>query len=86
MNYMADIEQSNIETTVSEEEFCGKLRAWRESTSTSPSGLHFGHYKAGIARHKYASIPNEDEDYRKNRKRLNNMNNRNSWIYIPPSC
>ena len=61
MNYTADIEQSNIETTVSEEELCGKLRAWRESTSTSPSGLHFGHYKARIARHKYAAIP-EDED------------------------
>jgi hypothetical protein len=67
MNYTADIEQSNIETTVSEEELCGKLRAWRESISTSPSGLHFGHYKARIARHKYAAIPeDEDKDHQQN--------------------
>ena len=28
------------------EEFKGKFRVWRESTSTSPSGRHLGHYKA----------------------------------------
>jgi hypothetical protein len=27
-------------------EFTGKLRVWRESTSTSPCGRHLGHYKA----------------------------------------
>jgi hypothetical protein len=28
------------------DEFVGKLKVWSESTSTSPSGRHLGHYKA----------------------------------------
>ena len=42
--------------TVSLEEFQGKLRAWRESTTTSPSGMHLGHYKALFAKHKYSNV------------------------------
>jgi hypothetical protein len=30
------------------EEFKGRFRVWRESTSTSPSGRHLGHYKAFV--------------------------------------
>jgi hypothetical protein len=30
-------------------EFTGKFRAWRETTSTSPSGRHLGHYKVLVA-------------------------------------
>ena len=33
---------------VTKEEFRGKMKAWRESTSTSPSGRHLGHYKSLI--------------------------------------
>lgn len=43
--------------TIREEELVGKLKIWKESTTTSPSGLHLGHYKALIARHQYS----EDE-------------------------
>jgi hypothetical protein len=37
-----------------------KLRTWRESTSTSPSGLHHGHYKALIAGHAYSDVDSDD--------------------------
>jgi hypothetical protein len=37
--------------TISMEEFQSKLRVWRESTSTSPSGQHLGHFKYLLARH-----------------------------------
>ena len=40
--------------SISEAELIGKLKVWRESTTTSPSGLHLGHYKALIARHQYS--------------------------------
>ena len=30
---------------VTESEFKGKVKVWRETTSTSPSGRHLGHYK-----------------------------------------
>jgi hypothetical protein len=43
--------------TVSLEEFQGKLRTWRESTTTSPSGMHLGHYKTLFAKHKYSNVP-----------------------------
>ena len=34
---------------VTVKEFQGKMKAWRESTTTSPSGRHLGHYKSLIA-------------------------------------
>jgi hypothetical protein len=55
-------------TTITEDEYRGKLKVRRESTATSPSGLHLGHYKAMIARHKYAN-DSEDEDEEHKRKR-----------------
>jgi hypothetical protein len=41
--------------TITQTEFEGKLNAWRESTTTSPSGMHLGHYKSLLARHKYSN-------------------------------
>jgi hypothetical protein len=55
--------------TISEEEFIGKLKVWRESTSTSPSGLQLGHYKALIARHQQSEVDNNDNDKRQTEKR-----------------
>ncbi len=31
---------------ISDKEFEGKIQTWRETTTTSPSGRHLGHYKA----------------------------------------
>ena len=50
--------------TISEQEYTGKLRVWKESTSTSPSGLHLGHYKAFIACHEHSDIDTADEALR----------------------
>jgi hypothetical protein len=47
--------------TITEKEFRGKLATWRESTSTSPSGLHLGHWKALVARHEYSDDEDEPE-------------------------
>ena len=41
---------------ITDTEYIGKLTSWSESTSTSPSGLHLGHYKALIARHEYSDL------------------------------
>ena len=44
-----------VDDLLREEELVCKLTVWRESTSTSPSGLHLGHHKALI-------YPFEDDD------------------------
>lgn len=60
-------------STISEEEYVGKIRVWRESTSTSPSGMHLGHYKASIARHEYTDIDSSDELASANQDEWNHM-------------
>jgi hypothetical protein len=37
---------SRCKFNITAEEFLGKLRSWDENTTTSPSGLHLGHYHA----------------------------------------
>ena len=54
-----------ISPTITEEEFRGKLTAWRETTTTSPSGLHLGHYKSLFAKHSFSQIPEEESDNHK---------------------
>jgi hypothetical protein len=41
----------NIQGTLTVSEWIGKIKAWAESTSTSPSGFHLTHSKALIAKH-----------------------------------
>ena len=48
--------------TISDEEFVGKLKVWKETTTTSPSGVHLGHYKSLISRHKYSHVKDDNED------------------------
>ncbi|KAI2495020.1 hypothetical protein MHU86_19495 [Fragilaria crotonensis] len=61
MKQVHDIRQNPSKPTITEEEFEGKLRVWTESTTTSPSGLHLGHYKALIAKHSYKTDASDDE-------------------------
>ena len=61
LKYTHEIEADTCRPTISDKDFCGKLRVWRESTSTSPSGLHLGHYKALIARHSFTSTADESD-------------------------
>ena len=41
-----------------------KLKVWKESKSISPSGLHLGHYKALITRHKHSDEESADAQLR----------------------
>jgi hypothetical protein len=52
--------QHPIQPSITQSEFIGKIKKWRESTSTSPSGLHLGHYKAMSARHEYSDLKEND--------------------------
>ncbi|KAI2488890.1 hypothetical protein MHU86_25944 [Fragilaria crotonensis] len=45
-HHIANVEP--IDITISEEDVRRGFRGWRESTTTSPSGRHLGHYKALI--------------------------------------
>jgi hypothetical protein len=37
-----------ISMTITPEQFVSTVKAWKESTSTSPSGRHLGHYGTAI--------------------------------------
>ena len=55
------MEAAATRLTITTEEFRGKLQVWSESTTTSPSGMHLGHYKALIAKHSFSSdLPDEE--------------------------
>jgi hypothetical protein len=47
----ADLDTILAELTI--EDFQGKIKAWKETTSTSPSGRHLGRYKALFGENKY---------------------------------
>ena len=59
LNQIDEIAQHPTYPTISEADFVGKLKVWKESTTTSPSGLHLGHYKALVAQHQFS---NDDPD------------------------
>ncbi|KAI2510607.1 hypothetical protein MHU86_3718 [Fragilaria crotonensis] len=64
----------NIRPTIDDGDFCAKLRLWSESTTTSPSGMHLGHYKTLIARHSYSSDAPDEElepEFKERRDELN---------------
>ena len=59
--------------TISDEDIIQKLKIWTESTTTSPSGLHLGHYKALVARHSFSTTLPEDmltSDFKSQREEL----------------
>jgi hypothetical protein len=44
-------------TTIRDDAYIrSKIKNSKESTSTSPSGLHLGHYHAMVARHEYSGL------------------------------
>jgi hypothetical protein len=51
----------DLTSSITEEEFLGKLRSWPEAMSTSPSGIHLGHYHALWKTLKYTPHTNPTE-------------------------
>lgn len=45
---------------ITDNEFVSKLKNWNEKTTTSPSSLHLGHWKALLARHDQSHDPTSE--------------------------
>jgi hypothetical protein len=74
LSHTHDMVNDTLRPTISQNAYFGKLKVWSESTTTSPSGMHLGHYKALIARHAYSSTAPDDElspDFKEKRDELN---------------
>ena len=56
--------------TVSLKVFQGKIKAWRETTTTLPSGMHLGHYKVLFAKHRYSNVSPIDRSLQHNKESL----------------
>ena len=74
MEKVHEIHQQPSQATITAEEFEGKIRVWTESTTTSPSGLHLGHFKALIARHSFSTEATDDELTDKDREQRDEVN------------
>jgi hypothetical protein len=61
LEHIHEMELDETRPSISADEFRGKLKVWSESNSTSPSGMHLGHYNALIAKHSYSSERPDDE-------------------------
>ena len=68
--------------TITEQEYVAKLRVWTESTSTSPSGLHLGHYKALISRHAYSDIEDGTPEDEAKKNEWNHMQGRLLTLHV----
>ena len=74
LSQTAEMATQGGQPTISEDEFIGKLQVWRESTSTPPSGLHLGHYKALAARHQHSEVDlNDSEQDQSDKAELDRM-------------
>ena len=60
MNQIQFLSAQSTTSTITEDAFRSKLLAWRESTATSPSGQHLGHFKTLVARHEFSDVRDED--------------------------
>ena len=67
---------------ITESEYSGKLRAWNESTSTSPSGLHLGNYKVMLSRHAYFEKESEREEETAKRQEWDHMQSSLLWLHV----
>ena len=62
-----------IEAEVSEEAFRGKLKSWPEKTTTSPSGLHLGHWKALVLPHTHTHGEHKTKEARERAAELDSL-------------
>lgn len=62
----------SITPDVTIDEFRKKMFTWKEETTTSPSGLHLGHYRALVRRHSYDHIGDRDKAADQDKKKLLN--------------
>ena len=53
---------TTVKARISEKAFRQKLQVWKEATTTSPSGLHLGHWKALVGPHTHARAHEDDEE------------------------
>lgn len=62
--------RESLPLAITEAEFISKFKLWKENTTTSPSGLHLGHYKALVLRNDADITTDEGKAIEKQRKEL----------------
>jgi hypothetical protein len=70
MKHCARLHQDVLPLSITEAQFISKFKLWKENTSTSPSGLHLGHYKALVLRNDADVSTEEGQAIERQRKEL----------------
>ena len=72
LNVIEELEQVQEPAKITDEAFVGKLKVWKELSTTSPSGIHLCHYKALIGQHAY-SYRQDDNNGEENNVKLTEL-------------
>ena len=71
INHMkARVTLDAVPAPITVEEWTSKIKAWPESTSTSPSGFHLSHSKALVASHDLDTATDEGQELEEQREKL----------------
>jgi exonuclease III len=62
VSHLTKLSAPQLSSGVTSEMLRGKLKSWKESTSTSPSGLHLGHWKSLVSRHNHSGEKDDSTD------------------------
>jgi hypothetical protein len=67
IEHMKKVSKPVVTSTITAAKFQSKILLWQERTSTSPSGVHLGHYKAYYATHTYEKDTLEYNEFEQKR-------------------
>ena len=70
IQHIKQVDDPTIDGTITHDEFKEKIQSWRESTSTSPSGVHLGHYRAYYAPHNLDPKTPEGQEFEQKRQAI----------------
>ena len=72
---------NSLDGGITQDQVIGKLRKWDETTTTSPSGIHLGHYHCLWRDPRLQAADPERENFKKKQEDLLNYALKHSYVF-----